>query len=186
VKCVFLDRDGTLIRHVPYLHDPRQVELLPTVVSGLRLLREHDCKLILHSNQSGVGRGYFKMSDAVACNVAMLAQIGLGPDLFIETCLSPETPAQPIIYRKPSPRFAEELMARYGVSPVELVYIGDNISDLETARNVGCAAVGLTTGVHGLRELARERGLGQFPVFDSFIEAASFVVNGALKSHDSP
>jgi D-glycero-D-manno-heptose 1,7-bisphosphate phosphatase len=183
VKYVFLDRDGTLIRHVPYLSDPRQVELLPTVIEGLAQLRAAGCRLILHSNQSGVGRGYFPLEAALACNEAMLLQIGMGPDLFVETCICPEAPGQDIVYRKPSPRFAREVMSRHGVTANQLVYIGDNASDLETAKNVGCAGVGVATGVHDLRDSARAKGLGSAPIFESFLAAARYVLTDAEVPH---
>jgi D-glycero-D-manno-heptose 1,7-bisphosphate phosphatase len=174
---VLLDRDGTLIRHVPYLCDARRVEVLPTVASGLRKLIGARCTLLLHSNQAGIGRGYFSWEQALACNEAMLRQIGLGPELFADVCLCPEAPGQDIVYRKPSPRYGQEVMRKYGVDAHRLCYIGDNISDLLTAKNVGCAAVGVNTGVCNLRAMLREHDLEHFPVFDSFLDAAAHVVD---------
>lgn len=174
---VFLDRDGTLVRHVPYLSAPNQIELLPTVVAGLEQLLGVGCKLFLHTNQSGIGRGHFSMADAIACNDAMIQRIGLGPALFADVCLCPERPDEEIMYRKPSPKYAREVMAKYSTSPDMLCYVGDNITDLLTAHNVGCAGVGVSTGVPGLSEQLRERGLQHFPVFDTFGEAAGHIVN---------
>jgi D-glycero-D-manno-heptose 1,7-bisphosphate phosphatase len=177
VSYVFLDRDGTLVRHVPYLSAPSEIELLPTVVAGLEELLAAGCKLFLHSNQSGIGRGYFSMADAVACNEAMIKRIGLGHELFAEVRLCPETPDGEIAYRKPSPNYAREVMAKYGASADMLCYVGDNVTDLMTAHNVGCAGVGVSTGVPGLTQLLREHGLQHFPVFDTFREAAGHIVN---------
>jgi len=175
-KHVVLDRDGTLIRHIPYLHDPAQVEVLPTVVEGLTALVRAGCKLFLHTNQSGVGRGYFPLADALACNVEMLKQIGLGDDLFEEVCVCPEAPDQEIGYRKPSPRFGAEIIARHGADKSRLWYIGDNVTDLLTAKNIGCRGVGVSTGVHDLPgELAANDLVDAFPVFGSFYEAAAFI-----------
>jgi histidinol-phosphate phosphatase family protein len=143
MNCVFLDRDGTLIRHIPYLCDLRQVQLLPTVVSGLGELLKADCRLFLHTNQSGIGRGYFSLREALACNSEMIRQIGLGPDLFAGVCLCPEAPGQPIEYRKPSPKYAREVMITYATDVRRLCYIGDNITDLMTAREVGCASTSI-------------------------------------------
>lgn len=175
MRYVILDRDGTLIRHVPYLHEVRHVELLPTVTQGLAELVEAGCRLFLHTNQSGIGRGYFSAEEAVACNEAMLHQIGRGSALFAEVCVSPEIPGQDVGYRKPSPRWAQELMARHGIAASNLCYVGDNVSDLLTARNVGCAGVGVGTGVPKLRERLAQQGL-QYPVFDSFLDAARHIV----------
>jgi D-glycero-D-manno-heptose 1,7-bisphosphate phosphatase len=175
---VVLDRDGTLIRHIPYLCDPAQVEVLPTVVTGLTQLVESRHKLFLHTNQSGVGRGYFSLADAVACNDAMLEKIGLGDDLFEGICVCPEAPDQDINYRKPSSKYGLEILERYRKSTQDICYIGDNVTDLLTAKNIGCMGVGVNTGVHDLRPALLERGLeGSFPVFDCFSDAASYVVS---------
>ncbi|MFL6601400.1 MAG: D-glycero-alpha-D-manno-heptose-1,7-bisphosphate 7-phosphatase [Steroidobacteraceae bacterium] len=173
---VFLDRDGTLIRHIPYLCDPTRVELLPTVVEGLEQLVRARCTLLLHTNQSGIGRGYFSQAQALACNEAMLNQIGFGPTLFSDVCLCPEAPDQQITYRKPSPRYAREVMQRHAVDASHLCYIGDNVSDLLTARNVGCNGVGVDTGGHNLRRVLPEQELHQFPVYDNFLDAVRHVL----------
>ena len=56
---VILDRDGTLNVERHYLSDPAQVELVDGVADGLRHLRELGVELLVITNQSGVGRGYF-------------------------------------------------------------------------------------------------------------------------------
>ena len=58
-RFVILDRDGTVIVERHYLADPAQVELLPNTVEGLRHMRELEFGLVLVTNQSGIGRGYF-------------------------------------------------------------------------------------------------------------------------------
>lgn len=123
------------------------------------------------------------MADAMACNEAMIERIGMGPGLFAEVCLCPEKPDEELGYRKPSPKYAREVMARYGASPDMLCYVGDNVTDLLTAHNVGCAGVGVSTGVAELREQLRARGLGHFPVFDSFREAAEHIVHRFRSPH---
>ena len=62
-RWVALDRDGTLIVEKNYLSDPALVELLPGVSQGLNRLRRAGAGLIVVSNQSGVGRGYFTLDD---------------------------------------------------------------------------------------------------------------------------
>jgi D-glycero-D-manno-heptose 1,7-bisphosphate phosphatase len=175
--CVFLDRDGTLIRHVPYLCEPQRVELLPTVVEGLDMLRQAGSRLILHTNQSGIGRGYFSAEQAAACTREMLRQIGRG-EIFSDVCMSPEVPGDSIVYRKPAPRFALEMMAKYSIEACDAVYLGDSVSDLMTARNAGGAGVGVNSGLRNLREdLARDGLTEVFPVFETFADAARHIVS---------
>jgi D-glycero-D-manno-heptose 1,7-bisphosphate phosphatase len=177
IQYVVLDRDGTLIRHVPYLSRPEQVEVLPGVVAGLTELRKAGCKLFLHTNQSGIGRGYFSLEEALACNEEMLSQIGLGAQLFESVCVAPEAPDQPADYRKPSLKFGAELIEKYKVKPHDLCYVGDNVSDLLAAKNIGCHGIGVNTGLHDLRLLLREQQLeDRFPVFESFLDAVSHLL----------
>jgi len=60
---VFLDRDGTLIEERHFLYRPEDVVLLPGAGAALRRLADAGFKLVLVSNQSGVGRGYFTLAD---------------------------------------------------------------------------------------------------------------------------
>ena len=68
MKALFLDRDGTLIVDVPYLADPTRVQLLPGVREGFIRARGLGYRFFLFTNQSGVGRGYFTLDDALRCN----------------------------------------------------------------------------------------------------------------------
>ncbi len=131
VKAVFLDRDGTLIRHVHYLHEPEKVELLPGVAEALKLLRDQAVKLFLFTNQSGVARGLFSLSDVEAVNRRMLDLIGLGEELFTDVCIATEMPSGEPVYRKPSPRFILESLKKYKIPRKNAVMIGDNPTDWE-------------------------------------------------------
>ena len=92
---LILDRDGTLIEHVPYLWDPDKVRLLPGVADALSHAREKGARLFLHSNQSGVGRGLFDISAVHACNERMIELLGTGPATFDRICIAPERPDDP-------------------------------------------------------------------------------------------
>ena len=59
-KAVFIDKDGTLIPDIPYNVNPDLIKLHSGAAEGLRLLQQNGYLIIIISNQSGVGRGYFK------------------------------------------------------------------------------------------------------------------------------
>lgn len=178
VKALILDRDGTLIVHVPYLADPAQVELLPGVRDGLCAAQEAGVKLFLHSNQSGVGRGYFTMEAVHACNRRMIELLDLGPAPFARICIAPERPDEPSVYRKPSPAFAREIAAEHGWSMAELCYVGDRGSDLEAAERAGARGVGVSTGLEDLQaEIAAAGFKVSYPVFNRFDAAVAHVLN---------
>ena len=166
---VFLDRDGTLIRHVHYLHRPEDVELLSGVRESLFHLKSAGGNLFLFTNQSGVGRGLFTMDAVEAVNQRMLELIGLGNDLFTEICVATEAPGQPTIYRKPSPRFILEIMAKYGISKENAVMVGDNPSDWEAGLNAGIQSIAVRSPVQ--TEHSEEiRSSLKVPIYDGLVD----------------
>ena len=171
-KALILDRDGTIIEHVPYLADPGAVRLLPGVRKALQRAIAAGPILFLHTNQSGIGRGFFELPAAESCNARMIELLDLGPDPFRQICIAPEAPGSPSVYRKPSPSFAFEVMNDHGLKPGELCYIGDRGSDLATAHAAGTRGVGVATGLDDLRQELQELGLqDEFPVYDDLLSA---------------
>ena len=172
-----LDRDGTLIEHVPYLADPAEVRLLPGVPAALRLARNAGARLFLHSNQSGVGRGLFPLSAVDDCNKRLIEALDLGSAPFERICIAPEAPDAPSVYRKPSPAFAREILRDFALEPEDLWYCGDRGSDLETARRAGVRGVGVHTGLDDLPAELAALGLTEsFPVFASLDAAVAHIL----------
>lgn len=142
-QALFLDRDGTLIRWVDYLCDPKQVELCPGVSEALKRAKTAGCLLFLHTNQSGVGRGYFGMDAVDAVNARMCELLGVEMSFFDGVCVAPDHPdeAGESSYRKPNPRYEREMLERHELDPGRCFMIGDSASDLETGVNAGMVSV---------------------------------------------
>jgi D-glycero-D-manno-heptose 1,7-bisphosphate phosphatase len=139
-EAVFLDRDGTIIHDGHYISRPSEVVLLPQASEALALLRAAGYQLFLFTNQSGVGRGMFPIESVHACNDRMLELLGLGKDLFRDICIAPESPDQPIVYRKPSPRFIDESIAKYALNRDACWMVGDKRIDAEAGLNASIRA----------------------------------------------
>jgi len=166
-KALFLDRDGTLIQDKVYLSDPAGVELFPGVPEGLRRARELGYRLFLFTNQSGIGRGYYTIKEAVAVNNRLEELIGLPRPVFDDICIAPESPEEAPVYRKPSPRFILETMERFSLKPDACIMVGDAASDIGAALAAGIRAVALRTGKIDAATLAvvAEK---KIPVYDNF------------------
>ena len=148
-----LDRDGTLIVERDYLSDPEGVELLPGAAAGLRRMREMGLALVVVTNQSGVGRGYFTEASLRAVHERMeslLAREGVRLD-GIYHC--PHAPDDGCDCRKPATGLAERAARELGFALARSAVIGDKGSDVALARALGVPAVLVTTG-YGARELA--------------------------------
>src|SRR6266404_187069 len=97
---VFLDRDGTLIEERNYLSRPEDVAIFPGVGPALKRLRDIGFKLFIVSNQSGVGRGYFTLSDVERVNQRLLDDLASDGVRFEKIYIAPEAPNTPSRGRK--------------------------------------------------------------------------------------
>ncbi len=145
-KALFLDRDGTLIIDKVYLSDPAGIDVIPGVPAALRRARELGYRLFLFTNQSGIGRGLHTLDDTLRVNARMEEMIGLPSPLFTATCIAPEVPPQPIVYRKPSPRFILEQIAEHRLDPAQCWMVGDSTADIGAALAAGIKAAAVRTG----------------------------------------
>ena len=136
-RAVFLDRDGTLIEDKDYLHRPEDVVILPGVPQALRQLSEAGFMLFVVTNQSGVGRGYFPMSDVDKVHQQLVREFGQAGVRFEKIYVAPEAPDQPSRGRKPSPQFLFDARDEFGLDLSESHIIGDKLVDLECGWNAG-------------------------------------------------
>lgn len=184
MKALFLDRDGTLIADKHYLADPAGVEVLPGVAEALRRARALGYQFFLFTNQSGIARGYYTMDDVVRCNERMEELLGLPRPLFTDICIAPEGPDDPEVYRKPSPRFILESIARHHLNPALCWMIGDRDGDIQAGLGAGIRAAALCTGKYDAAAWAAKAhpGVPVFPGLPEFVTA----LEASAAGHPSP
>jgi D-glycero-D-manno-heptose 1,7-bisphosphate phosphatase len=157
---VFLDRDGTLIEHRPYLASPAGVVLLPGVREAVGAMRAAGVRLFLFTNQSGVGRGYFTRADVEAVNRRMIELLGFGFDVFTRVCIATERPDEPPVYRKPSPRFIHEMLAEHDIPAEAAWMVGDAPADWQAGIAAGVRVPAIVRDPEPETEQARRMELG--------------------------
>lgn len=171
---VFLDRDGTLMVEVDYCRDPARVELLPGVPEGLARLRAAGFKLVIITNQSGIGRGLITLEEYEAVH-ARLVDL-LGPGLIDATYFCADHPELASERRKPAPGMVLEAARDLGLDLSASFLIGDKVSDMECARRAGVREVLVKTG-YGEVEAAKLSGGGTI-VAQNFEEAVAHILSG--------
>ena len=147
---VFLDRDGTIMRDVDYCGDPAQVEVFPGAADALRRLKANGFKLIIVTNQSGIGRGYFSDNDYRAVEKEFLRQLGEG--LIDATYCCPDSPETNSLRRKPAPGMIFEAQRDHRLDLARSFVLGDKTSDIACGRNAGVRTILVRTG-YGAREI---------------------------------
>jgi D-glycero-D-manno-heptose 1,7-bisphosphate phosphatase len=147
VPAVFLDRDGTIIEEVSYCSDPENVKVFPGVPAALEKLRARGFKLIVVSNQAGIGRGYFgeKEYRAVEARVAE----AILPATLDATYFCPEHPDGASARRKPGAGMVLEAEAEHGIDLTRSFFVGDKSLDIECGRNAGVRTILVKTGYGG-------------------------------------
>jgi histidinol-phosphate phosphatase family protein len=143
-RAVFLDRDGTIIHDADYCSDPKQVHVFEGAPEALRRLRRKGYKLIIITNQSGIGRGFFTLEQYRAVETEVLRQ--LGPGLIDATYFCPDTPEQPSKCRKPAPGMILEAARDHHVDLARSFFVGDKEIDAECGRNAGVRTIRVRTG----------------------------------------
>jgi histidinol-phosphate phosphatase family protein len=134
---VLLDRDGTLIRDVPYGGDPAAVVPMPGAAKALDRLRQAGIRLAVISNQSAVGRGLLTLEQVTAVNQRTEQLLGpLGPWL-----ICPHPPDAGCACRKPAAGLVLEAAERLGVAPHRCAVVGDIGADIQAARAAGARGV---------------------------------------------
>jgi len=151
---LFLDRDGTLMQEVHYCRDPALVVLYPGVPEALRRLKAAGFRLVIITNQSGIGRGYFTEAEYQAVHRELLRQLcaalppGEAP-LIDATYHCPD--ALPSPRRKPAPGMVLEAVRDLGLDPARSWFVGDKAVDVECGRRAGTRTILVRTG-HGATE----------------------------------
>lgn len=137
MRAVLFDRDGTLVRDVPYNGRPEKVEVVPHAAESLRRLRDAGMRLGVISNQSGVARGLITCAQVEAVN-KRIDEL-LGP--FEVWLYCPHGPEQLCACRKPLPGMVLEAARLMDVPPEDCVVIGDKQSDVDAAQAAGAQAI---------------------------------------------
>lgn len=143
---VLLDRDGTVMYDKHYLHDPDEVELLPGAVQGLAAMAALGCRLVLLTNQSGVGRGYFTEDDVAAVHARLFELLAPHGIRFAAVYHCPHTPDDGCGCRKPEPGLMERAARELGFDPAASFMIGDKECDILLGRNTGASTILVRTG----------------------------------------
>ena len=186
---VFADRDGTLVVERGYLSDPDDLTLLAGVPEAIQALRSAGFAVVVISNQSGVGRGFFPLSrvyEAMARLRRVLRAHGAEVDAIY---FCPHRPEAGCACRKPGTELLERAADDLQLSLTRSVFVGDKLLDVRTGHNAGAASVLVRTGYGRDEERQLEGATApERPerVCDDFAQAADWIVAAAEAERPGP
>ena len=147
---VFIDKDGTLVRNVPFNVDPARVQFTDGAFGALQRLADAGFVLVVVSNQPGIGLGYFTqtaLEDLGHWIKERLADAGIVlAGFYVCPHRPPVRDAVGCTCRKPNPGLLKRAARDLGVALEHSWMIGDILDDVEAGNRAGCRTVLLDAG----------------------------------------
>lgn len=133
MNVVFLDRDGVINEDYGYVHCKKKFIFKDGIFETLLHLRSLNFNLIIITNQSGIGRNYYKESDFLKLNQWMLNELKAKNIDILDTFYCPHSPDQNCKCRKPKPYLFQLAIQKYNIDIEKSWMIGDKPSDIEAS-----------------------------------------------------
>jgi D-glycero-D-manno-heptose 1,7-bisphosphate phosphatase len=143
---VFLDRDGTIAEEVGYLNHASRFRMFPFVADAVRRLNEAGLPVVVVTNQSGVGRGYFPESLVDTVNELMTKQLAEAGAKIDAIYYCPHLSSENCNCRKPKTGMLERAAMENALDLQSSFVVGDRYGDVELARNARARSVLVRTG----------------------------------------
>ena len=161
-KVLFIDRDGTLIIEPPdeQIDSLEKLEYYPGVFTWLgRIARETDYELVIVTNQDGLGTDRFPEDTFWPAHRRMITTFESEGIVFSQTFIDRSLPAQNLPTRKPGIGMLQAFLSG-GYDLKNSFVIGDRLTDVQLAKNLGCKGILLNSG--SLKTKMQEQGLLEF------------------------
>jgi D-glycero-D-manno-heptose 1,7-bisphosphate phosphatase len=183
MKLVILDRDG-VINHDSddYIKSPEEWVPIPGSLEAIARLHREGYKVIVATNQSGVGRGLFDMDTLGRIHARMLEAVRAKGGEIDAIFFCPHKPEDNCDCRKPQPGLFWEIAERLKVNLTGVYAVGDSERDVAAARLVSARPVLVRTG-KGKRTIKKSKALTDVPVFDDLTAFTDAFLTGKLPAN---
>ncbi len=146
-RAVFLDRDGVLMEDANYVGNVERVVVIAGAGEALRRLQTAGYRLLVVTNQSGVGRGYFSREAVEQIHAHLNAEFGQAGVRVDRYYVCPHHPEDNCDCRKPKPKSLHDAAREFGLDLTQCFMVGDRPSDIQAGINAGTRTVLVLTGV---------------------------------------
>ena len=136
-KAAFLDRDGVINYDYGYVGKIKNFVFLPNVFKALQTIQNHGFLIIIITNQSGIGRGFYNISDYEAVTKHMKSVLIQHKINLTDIFYCPHKPDDNCNCRKPKPEMILSASKKYDIDLEKSFLVGDNVSDVMAGKNAG-------------------------------------------------
>jgi heptosyltransferase-2 len=184
---VFLDRDGTLNYDSGYLKSASELKLLPGVGPALARLKAAGARLVVVTNQSGVGRGILTLKDLEAIHARLEGLLEQDDAALDAIYFCPHHPDDGCRCRKPARGMVDRAVSELQVDLRRSYLIGDHARDVQLAKAVGAKAILVTSGRVDEQAINMLRAQQAMPntIVQSMAEAVDWILKDAVETQAS-
>ena len=181
---VFLDRDGTLNYDPGYLRVAADLKLLAGVGPALAKLKRAGAKLVVVTNQSGVGRGIITLKDLEAVHARLQGLLEQEDAALDAIYFCPHHPDDGCRCRKPNVGMVERAQSELQLDHRRFYLVGDHARDIQLAQRVGAKAILFTAAALDAQSLETLKTKKAMPdaVAKSMAEAVDWILADAAKT----
>jgi heptosyltransferase-2 len=179
---VFLDRDGTLNYDPGYLKSAAELRMLPGVAAALARLKGAGARLVVVTNQSGIGRGFLTLKDLEAVHARLQGILEQADAALDAIYFCPHHPDDGCRCRKPGTAMIERAVSELQLDLKRSYIVGDHFRDVQLARTVGAKAVLLVSERVDAQALERLKAEQAEPdiIVASMAEAVDWILADAM------
>jgi D-glycero-D-manno-heptose 1,7-bisphosphate phosphatase len=172
---ILLDRDGVInVDSDDYIKSPEEWIPIEGSLEAITHLNQAGFKIVVISNQSGIGRGYYSLAVLEAMHVKMHRLLAAKGGKIERVYFCPHLASDQCRCRKPKTGLLETFSHEKNIPLHNMYFIGDSFSDIQAAQAVNAIPLLVKTG-KGLKTLSEHPFL-DIPVFENLYDAANYII----------
>jgi D-glycero-D-manno-heptose 1,7-bisphosphate phosphatase len=182
---IFLDRDGVIIENrSDYVRNWSQVKILPQALPALAQVASSPYRIVLITNQSGIGRGFIPLETAVDINERLLEIIVQAGGRIDRVYMCPHKPSDQCACRKPEPGMILQAARDLDLDLGNSILIGDALTDIQAGRSAGVGRVALVRTGRGAEQEQAEliADMQPFPIYNNLASALRDLIRSNSQS----
>ncbi len=178
MKLIILDRDGVINQErEDFIKNPDEWVAFPESLEAIANLTQSGFKVVICTNQSGLGRGLYTIETLNNIHEKMLKVIEQAGGEITAIFFCPHKPNENCDCRKPKPGMIKEIFERFSIdNPETIMFVGDSLRDLEAIHDVGGIPVLVKTG-NGKKTLAKGGIPKNTLIFDNLLAVSEYLIN---------
>jgi len=177
---VIMDRDGVINQDSKdYIKSPKEWISIPHSLNAITRLNNAGHQVIVATNQSGIGRGYYSLDELEQIHQKMKDELSAIGGRIDGIYCCPHTPEDGCDCRKPKPGLLLQIAKDLNADLKQAYLIGDSLRDIQAAQAVGCLPVLVKTG-NGAKTLAENKTLRNVPAYQDLSKVVGAIIDGTL------